>query len=350
MSARICSFDHPESCPRGGRYRVFFDPPRWVKSSDKKLKVMKNHWASDILRRTSKADISVLSDLQNDIKRLCEIVQGLPYYEFRNPKLAELADTLSYCDDIKSLAEVMVEVGDTCGFDHANIFVLRHGDAVAFNKRVCTSFPEAWLRLYDVKKYQFLDPVVARAMKGGEPFLFSDLPDDAPMVKTFWAAAVAHGIGCEGCCFVFDLDLDIRIGMSFACKSTQELATASFETNRSDLQVLGEIACSVFVELAGMIRVDKTQLSVDELRYLKDLISTTNQSGASEILQDPDMQIVQRSICKRLGVGTIFQALAVVARERWFDDLPFDSREIVQSYPNQRRDSHGLSADQTRKP
>lgn len=312
---------------------------------------MEDHWTSSILRRMSQSDLAAPPELQQDIARLCEIVQGLPYYEFRDPELAELADALPYCADMNSIAEVMVEVGNVCGFDHANIFLLRHGDAIAFNKRVCTSYPQEWLRFYEAKRYQFLDPVVARAVEGSAPFLFSDLPDSPPIVRKFWEAAVAHGIGRQGCCFVFDLDLGIRIGMTFASKGKPEAVAAAFEANRSDLQVIGETACSVFVEISGMIRVGKTQLSVDELRYLKDLISSTNPSGASAILQDPEMQALQRSICRQLGVGTIFQALAVVARERWFDDLPFDSQEIAQPYARpKQRDSLGLLADLTQKP
>lgn len=300
--------------------------PKWERD------FMKDHWAAEVLRRAFRSEAAVPPALREDIARLCEIVQGLSYYEFRDLKLAELADALPDCDDLNAVADVLAQAGRVCGFDHASIFLLRHGEAISFDKRVCTSLPPEWLHTYDSERYQYLDPVVARAMSGGEPFLFSDLPDSAPMIQSFWTAAVAHGIGREGCCFVFDLDLDIRIGMSFTAEGTRDAAAATFEANRSDLQVLGDIACSMFVELAGMIRVDRTELSIDELRYLKGLISTTDPSGASALLQDADTQALQRSICYRLGVGTILQALAVVGRERWFDDLPFDSKEVVNSY------------------
>jgi hypothetical protein len=296
---------------------------------------MEEHWALSVVRRLSQVEPLGPPGLRDDIARLCEIVQALPSYEFRLPALAKLADALWECADLDSAAELMADVGSVCGFDYANIFLLRQGRAIAFEKRVCTSFPQEWLRAYDAKRYQFVDPVVARALEGGESFLFADLPVRAPIVESFWRDAVAHGIGREGCCFMFDLDLGVEIGMSFNSNGTREAAAAAFEANRSDLSVLGQVACRAFMEIAGVFQVHGTQLSVDDLRFLKSLINSSDPAGASALLQDTETQARQHSICKRLGVGTIFQALAVVARERWFDDLPFDGTEVAKPYPGE---------------
>jgi hypothetical protein len=269
----------------------------------------------------------------HDIKRLCDIVEALPDYEFRDTRLGAIAEELPEHADMDNLARLITEAGKTCGFTNASIFLLCYGSAITFEKRVCTSFPPEWLRAYDVNRYQYVDPVVARAISGGDPFLFSDLSRSSSLIEAFWTDSVAHGIGENGCCFVYDLDMNIRIGLSFASMGPPATVAEAFRVHRSDLDVLGRIACDTFIEHSGVFQTERADLSVEELRFLKSLISQSASDDVAALLQDQEMQPLQTSICEHLGVATIFQALAVASRERWFNDLPFDGPEVAKPYP-----------------
>lgn len=299
---------------------------------------MVQHWVEGVLRRANQRHTKIPTSVRDDIERLCNIVKNLTYYEFYNEEMVGFVEDLSDCNDIDNISDIIVNVGKMCGFDHASIFLLRHGDAITFKKRVCTSYPWSWLVAYDQNRYQFIDPVVLRALRSDGSFLFSEIDSTSPQVERFWRDAKQFGIGTEGCCFVYEFDPGIRIGISFTSTGTSALVEKAFDHHGSDLAVLGQIACQSFVEMCGVFRAAGSELSIDELRFIKMLIDISDPSDASKLIGHPESQVWQSSICRKLGVGTIYQAFAIVSREKLFDDLPFADLDVSVARLNDKMD------------
>ena len=293
---------------------------------------MSGHWTQDVHEQLHK--IKDLPDAtRDDIMRLCGIVEALPDYNYRRKEFIEFEEAVDACEDLDTLSELMQAVAELCGFKHASIFLLRTGEAITFKTRVCTSFPIKWLDRYDSKSYQFMDPVFKYAFIAEEPFQFVDLPPQPPFVESFWRDAVETGIGRQGCCFTYDFGMNIRIGVSFTATSSQTETTENYLKHRNDLEILGKRASETFIEQAGVFRVATDELTINELRYLKRLINASEDAAASAIVQEEKSAHLRRSICRRLGVTSMFQALSVVSKQDWFDDLPFEGPEVAKPYP-----------------
>ena len=120
---------------------------------------------------------------------------------------------------------------------------------------------------------------------------------------------------------------------SFTATSSQTETEENYLQHRNDLEILGKHASETFIEQAGVFQVEKDELTINELRYLKRLINASEDAAASAIVQEEKSANLRRSICRRLGVTSMFQALSVVSKRDWFDDLPFEGPEVAKPYP-----------------
>lgn len=294
---------------------------------------MENQWIARLIERSIDLGDSLPSDLLSDIVRVARIALEQPEYQFRWPELKVIAE---YIDDSSSGDEyvaALVGAADICQFDFASVFVIRHGNAINFRKRVCTTMPDSWLENYDARRYKFTDPVTLKALGGATRLLFSDIKLTSPMAESFWKDAEKYGIGRNGILFTYDLGMGIKIGMSLVSGDTEEVVADRYEKYGNDLEVFGAIAARSFADSFGLFHVDQTDLTVDDLRFLKALMNSASPVDAASLMEDNKMRAVQDSICKRLGVSTVYQALSIVAREGWFDDLPFDGEEVLKPSP-----------------
>lgn len=299
----------------------------------RRMRRMPPHWVQDLRAKLDDEDRTIPDAMREDILRLCGIVETLPGYEYRRKEFSMLADAADESYDLDELSRILNGVGSICGFDHASMFLVRTGEAIKFDTRVCTSLPREWLLHYDRKRYQFLDPVILRALVDDEPFVFSDLKSPAPVIEDFWKDAVKYGIGREGCCFAYTLGSTIRVAMSFVSMGTAEETAMSYEMNRSDLMAFGRAVSEIFVAHAAVMPAVEPRLSIDELRFLKRLITVSDHAGVTELLERDEHASERASICRKLGVATVFQALVVMNRHEWQDDLPFAGAEVAKTYP-----------------
>jgi hypothetical protein len=272
--------------------------------------------------------------MEADVLRLCGIADAVPYYEYRRPEMSVIAEAVTDTTCLDELSRMVDAVGSLCDFRYASIFLLRAGEAIKFSKRVSTSLPKAWLMTYDRKNYRFVDPVLLGAYTHDEPFLFSQLTSASPMISDFWDDADAHGIGREGCCFVYEFDNGARVGMSFTSTGSSRSVMQSFSRNRWDLQAFGRLACEAFIRHAAVFEVKGSRPTIEELRFAKSVLDAADHLAVEALLQDERHIDLQRSLCARLGVKTIFQALLAITREGMLDDLPFEGDEVAKTYPD----------------
>lgn len=293
---------------------------------------MVNHWTKGVRKQLAELSKDIPLSAQEDIKRLCEIAESAPEYTYRKRDFIALKESLCDVENLREVAKILEEVAHSCGFDYASIFLLKSGSELIFTNRVCTSLPKDWLLRYDKKDYRFVDPVVAHAMQSSGSFLFSDLPELPSFMMAFWSDALAHGVGREGCCFTYHMNKGIQIGISYNSMQSQSYVSKHYAENQRDLQEIGELACDAFVSLSSTFHVERCQLKIEELRYLKSLIWAVDDISAIALLQDGRTQSLRKSIYQKLKVRTISQALFVVSQQHCFDELPFEDVEVSKSY------------------
>lgn len=295
---------------------------------------MIRHWVRDALddafENVPSSDDSRLADL----RRIAEIVERTRPYPFRTGALSELADGIDEVTDLEQLAKCLWDVAVAAGFQHGTIFVVRLGHAAAFRHRICTSYPEAWLARYAEKAYQFVDPVVAMVAQSDDPFLFSEAGGSGPVVEAFWADAEAHRIGRHGLCFPVSLPGGAKAGVSFASASPEAIARRNAVRHRSDLFHLSRQLVDTFAYFARISSGQSQSLAPIELRFLHMLLTSEDPQEALRLTPAfGSAKSIQTSIKRKLGVSSVFQAVGIASAAGWFDDLPYERREVSHAAP-----------------
>ena len=288
------------------------------------------HWIRSVLEDALRGHPPVSDTLKRDLGRIVGIVEAMDVHAFRQPELEHLCDQLSECIEIDVLSDLLGHAAELCGFLHASVFILTEGESIAFRTRVCTTFPVTWLETYGARNYQFVDPVVARAIGDNGPFRFSDIADELPMTRSFWKDAERHGIGRDGICVAFDMPGGVRVGVSFTTDQDSECVSDLIRLNGLDAVCLARAAADAFVSLARVTPATPDCLTSGELRFLRRLVTGGDPETGPIAEQDAT------SICTKLGVGSVLQAVAVASANRWFDELPFEMADVSIAAPGSR--------------
>ncbi|WP_299842239.1 autoinducer binding domain-containing protein [uncultured Roseovarius sp.] len=268
------------------------------------------------------------------LKRIAELIEDIDVHPFRTTELSDIGEELSECTDLTELSELMWQAATTVGFQNFAIFVIQQGSNGAFRSRICTSYKDTWVNRYHEKAYQFIDPVIAQAAAEDGWFLFSELNSSAPAIECFWEDAETFGIGRNGLCFSISRKDGARIGVSFSTSNTKEKVEEVVRLNGFDLQFLAHLAVDCFCYASRGPSLSDDTLSLKELRFLYTLASSPDPTEALEISAGyGSNKALQSSIRQKLSVDTVFQALAIVSAKGWFNQLPFDQREVAKPFP-----------------
>ncbi|WP_458326278.1 autoinducer binding domain-containing protein [Roseobacter sp. A03A-229] len=291
------------------------------------------HWARSVLEELLWANKDVSDRIRADTMRIVGLIEERDVHDFRTHELSEIADHLSVCTDLSDLSYHMWSLTTSLGFQHFAIFVLSQGPGMSFKPRICTSFNQKWIDRYVERRYQYVDPVMAKASKSDGSFLFSEAFSNAPMAVEFWADAKAHRIGQQGVCFAMTRPNGSRIGISFSADATEEKISETVLLNEYDLSFLAQLAADSFCFSAAGPSLPNDTLSVNELRFLQVLANSPDPKEALNVSSSfGSNESLQASIRSKLNVETVFQAIAIAASRGWFDDLPYDSMEILKPF------------------
>lgn len=292
------------------------------------------HWVNHVLQNRVHNPSSLADGQAKDLRRIAELIEQVDVYGFRTKELDSIANELAECDCLTQLSKYMWRTATSVGFQNFSIFVLRHGQAGSFKSRMCTSYSEEWVARYRAKNYHFVDPVMARAREHEGTFLFSDLNLGAKKQKDYWRDAVKHKAGSNGVCFSMDRRDGSRIGVTFSTSAAGDKFSELMLLNGSDLRFIALLAADCFCDVAVVAEHLDDILDANELRFLHILASGRDPEVASKVSgRFGSNQALQASIRSKLGVPTIFQAIAVATARGWFDGLPIDEMEVVKPFP-----------------
>ena len=292
------------------------------------------HWVRVAIEEALETTGRPSNRLLNDLGRIASLVENLEWHPFRTEGLEEVAGQIVECSDIDDLTQLLWSASIELGFQHATVFVLRQGGGTAFSQRVCTSYPLSWVQRYQEKAYQCIDPVMARALVSDDPFFFSELDNTVPMVRSFWKDAEAHGIGRLGLCCAFDLPGSTRIGVSFSSSEPEADFEDTVLLNGRDAIIMARLVAETFCSLARRGHNNNCPLTTTELRFLHMLLIADD---PTDVLKGNwgvgSREVLQSSICAKLGVKSALQAISVSSANGWFDELPYDVHDVSRPLP-----------------
>lgn len=292
-----------------------------------------SHWVRAILEEVTSPNHKLPRHVREGLDRLAKIVETSPEAQFRTQELEFLADEIFMCADIKHLSQLLWQVTSIAGFQHFSIFVVNQGSANAFRTRMCASYNERWLEQYVEKSYRFLDPIATRASKSDGSFVFAETHSQSPIIRAFWKDAEAHGVGSNGFCHVSTHRYGARVAVSFSTTSTSEETYENIRLNGHDLKIIADEAIDRFCELSSGEIPDDNVLTDQEIWVLYKLATCSDPLTAFPRLLNCEVnKSLQASICRKLKVTTLFQAIAVASSKHWFDLLPFYSDEVVTPF------------------
>lgn len=292
------------------------------------------HWIHTVLEEAFWLTKSRPSHITNGMKRIVQLVEEMPVHPFRTIELERVADDLSECTDLNQLSKLMWQAATSTGFQHFAIFVIRQGSNGALKSRICTSYHQAWIERYHAKSYQYVDPVIAEASRTDGWFLYEHLQNDSPLVRSFWEDARQHSIGDNGICFAQTRRDGARLGIVFATSNTAEKTRELVRLNGYDLEFLASLAADCFCHASFGPELSDDTLSIEELKFLYTLASNPNPKEALAIRSSyGSNNALQSSIRSKLCVDTVFQAISIASAKRWFDLLPYDTKEVTRSFP-----------------
>ncbi len=269
------------------------------------------------------------------LARAAQIVEEMVPYQFRTDAFEEIAADLSECIEISELSKLMWDAAISAGFEDYIIFVLKNGSGRAMQSRVITSCNSDWLVRYQSQGYQFIDPVMAKALHGDGVFEFADLQSNSPIVAAFWADARVHRIGHNGLCIARTRPDGARMGVSFLTAKTETQARDLARLNKTDLVMIADLAMEAFCYASYGLAGTPEALSDEELRFLYLLSTRKNPHDAFQVrpLYGSNKSL-QASIRRKLGVETVFQAVSLATAKGYFDDVPYDSSEVIRPHPD----------------
>ena len=292
------------------------------------------HWVRVILEEAVDARENHPEYVRNGLKRIVQIVEQSELISFRTCEFEEIADAVSVCDCLTELSRLMWQSATSSGFQHFSLSVVNQGQSAAPKSRMLTSFHEKWIARYQEKSYHFVDPVAERARHADDSFHFSELDHHVPLVQEFWADADRHRVGTHGFCYVTSRPDGARFSVTFFSGLSKAKFEEMLRLNRSDLEAISQLAVECFCHLTGGTIMDENVLSENELKFLHRLATGNNPAQAFEqTARFGGNSALQATIRQKLGVETIFQAIAIVSARRWFDSLPIDDSEIITPFP-----------------
>lgn len=299
---------------------------------------MMNHWVKTVFEDLTWGNKNVSEQLRSDIIRIVEIFECSDVHHFRTEDLENMANELYEADNVTELSSLMWKITTTLAFQNFAIFVLKQGPGMAFNPKICTSCNAKWVARYVDQGYQYVDPVMTKASENDGCFLYSELPVGSPVVETFWQDADHHRIGRNGVCFCIARRDGSKIGVSFSTQDTANKVQEIFYANSYDMNFIAQIAADVFCYAATDTLLSDDTLTEAELRFLYVLSTSPNPQDAIKVTSSFGSNTsLQASIRAKLGVETVYQAVARAAARGWFDQLPFTEGDIMKSFPTLQR-------------
>lgn len=207
------------------------------------------------------------------------------------------------------------------GFDHATYHLGYTIDAAIDAPFVKSTYSDAWMGRYILKRYVNVDPVVQHGFRRQLPFFWSELPM-APQAMELMQDAIAHGVGTEG----YTIPIIDRVRRrALLSLTTTQLDPALFRRMvEAERIALAELAFLIHEKAIGELH-GTDPLPALAARELECLTWSAEGRTYKEIARLLDIsehtaRAYLRSARLKLGCGSIAEAVAKAIRFNLIED------------------------------
>ena len=199
-----------------------------------------------------------------------------------------------------------------------------------FATKVLTTYPGAWVSHYVNRRYSFVDPVGRACLATDHGFFWDTLDHTVPILRTFWADALAHGIGPSGFTQPITTERGDKVAISVCSAAEPEAFRDHFERYESDLFSLGIFLADAFCRLASEDRPDSFDPTDDQLTILRAIAMGVDEPELRErSYRDGSYTALERSICALFRTRTVAQAAVMAARIGLLADAPLTKADVL---------------------
>jgi DNA-binding CsgD family transcriptional regulator len=302
-----------------------------------------SHWIETSLHRavvalTHSGETAIAADLG----RLLEEPELRELRLYRSRVVADLADELFDCESIDHLVALLPHICSAFAVAHCTIVRVRECRIGRYGARVASTYPQAWLDRYMERRYFSIDPVVARALASAGTFFWDEVERADPLTAGFYQASLEHGIGPAGITFAADDAGGDRYAISLSVPLSHVSFRRIFAERLPDFHEIARLLVDVFGELTGVPEAEAMALTEDQLRFLRALTCGQSTAEAARLpISYGSVATLETSILRALNATNIVQAVAIAAKRRLLEVVPFFGNDIHR----QASDERGLDTD-----
>jgi LuxR family transcriptional regulator, quorum-sensing system regulator CinR len=180
-----------------------------------------------------------------------------------------LLDAFSIIESTPDMEVVVTRLRDLLKVDHVVYFSSKlAGSPSPLSHYIRLTYPASWIKRYLQMGYIDIDPVVREGYVRILPFDWSELKIQSASEKSFWADALAHGVGPRG----FSIPVRSKRGPRglFTLSSTsQENDWSNYKRVMQStlIQIANRVHQRVIRELSGSDRPHLSERELDCLRF-----------------------------------------------------------------------------------
>ncbi len=180
-----------------------------------------------------------------------------------------LSDAFSIIENAHEIETVVGELRDLLKVDHVVYNSSKFGGSPSADPYIRLTYPASWIKRYLQMGYADVDPVLREGFQRTIPFSWSELSNQSEPEKSFFADALAHGVGPHG----FSIPVITKLGhralftVSFS-RSAQEWEDFLTAHQSAMIQIANRLHRQVIVEVFGEMRPYLTTRELECLHWI----------------------------------------------------------------------------------
>lgn len=243
----------------------------------------------------------------------------------------ELSNSIDRAETLDQLAGAFVDYPRVFGFDYGAIIVLNEGQNLLLHQLCITSLPQRYRAALLCRDFLTENKVMAK-IKDGAPLVLFPAVQGQGVVSENLAGERGQIAGQNGMAFPLNLESGLEAAVILTTSKSRVWIAEALGKFTTEIRGFGTEFLDAFVHLSRVAACQHAQLTEDEKRFLR-LIATRDSPQVA--FETPfafgSAQTIQTSIARKLGVKTVYQALALAIRRQMLDLSTLCEDEIVHS-------------------
>ena len=274
-----------------------------------------------------------MSDESRDVqaKLLAEKEATYSQYVPRMESIEVLLQDLDQTETLNQLAGVFQRYPREFGFDTSSIIVLNEGRRRFMTQRVLTSLPEQHVVAMLQPGFVTKHPIISTLMQDNDVCFY---PAESA-IKDLKIKTVARDGTlpiASGVAFRIDYSSGFAVAVFLNSSKPNPWNVHQFNLLKDDIRTVAMQFADALIYFSAVGTLAEVEFTADELRFLR-IVATNNDPDAARDFQYGygSAYNIQTSIIRKLGISSIFQAVAIAVKRGLIDLETIDNAEITMA-------------------